>query len=314
MSHRKHVDECLNCGATTPGAFCPACGQEAVDAAVTFRDQMADFFSEVLSVEARLPQTVKQLLFHPGALTRAYNGGQRVRFVTPLKTYLFASVAFFLVLSFAASRGEPQVVHETGASSGGFGLSYSPPGSSIVHVDVGGDKATAGDGANDFRTADEFDRWLARPGNDKQLPAFLVPHIRSLLKSPSGFVGALVDMVSKASMVLVPIHALVLRLLYWRPRRLYGEHIVFSLHVHSFAYVVQTAAALVGLAASARVGSAVTWLTFAVSVVYVVAAARTAYAEGLVRSALKMVVAGTAYGVALLGVLLLTAGAVFFMN
>ncbi len=101
---RPHVDHCLNCGAATPGAYCSACGQEAVGGAVTFRDHVAHFFEEVFTVESRLPQTLRLLFTRPGELTRAYHAGERVRYVTPLKLYLFASVAFFLALSFSAPK------------------------------------------------------------------------------------------------------------------------------------------------------------------------------------------------------------------
>ena len=146
--HRKHVDHCLNCGAPTPGAFCSTCGQEAVDAAVTFRDQLAHFFEEVIGVESRLPQTLKLLLTRPGALTRAYNGGQRVRYVTPLKLYLFASVAFFLVVSVSAARGKTQIVSmDHGGPSVGLQLSGSPA-----------DPTKKPD--KEFKTAEDFDEWL----------------------------------------------------------------------------------------------------------------------------------------------------------
>src|ERR1700733_15378166 len=149
------------------------------------------------------------------------------------------------------------------------------------------------------KTQEDFDEWLKVPGNEEKIPAFVRPHFRTLLKSPDGFASALLDMMSKASLALVPIHALILRLLYWRSRRFYGEHIVFSLHLHSFAYVLYALSTLLGLAASADVGSTADTLAGLGGGVYAVAAARPAYAEGVVRSALKMTLAGFGYVIAL---------------
>ena len=105
-------------------------------------------------------------------------------------------------------------------------------------------------------------------------------------------------------MLLVPIHALFLRLLYWRPRRLYGEHIVFSLHLHSFTYLLLALSTLVGIFASPAVSSAASGIVMLGALTYCVRAARTAYAEGYLRSFLKMSIAGVGYGIALVAVLL----------
>lgn len=315
--HRRHVDHCLNCGAPTPGAYCAACGQEAVDAAVTFRDQMAHFFEEVFSVEARLLQTVKTLFLRPGELTRAYNAGQRVRFVTPLKTYLFSGAAFFLILSISAARApKPGPRHDGNGKVDGYGFTFGPPAAPGVHVTRGTETPDAG-ASHEYsvQTPEEFDEWLRSSDDAKGIPAFIQPHMRSLIKSPQGFVGALVDMISKASIVLVPIHALILKLLYWRrrgPRRLYGEHIVFSLHLHSFAYLIFGLSTLLGLFASNAAGSVADSIAILGGGAYSVAAARTAYGEGVVRSALKMTVAGAAYAIALVTVVSLAFAVVFF--
>jgi hypothetical protein len=263
-SKRKpHVDRCLNCGAATPSRFCPDCGQEAVDASVSVGDQVADFLSEVVSLEERLPRTAATLIARPGALTRDYNAGQRVRHVTPLKLYLFASVAYFLVASLA-----PSTIH------------------------VGNAMGAPLDAAETARVLADTASW----------PAFLQTALRRLLESPAGLSAALLDTMSKATLVLVPIHALLLKGVYRRPARLYGEHVIFSLHVHAFGYLAFTAASLIDLACGVE---GVSGLGALVAVaIYLVVAARTAYREGPVRSLFKTVVVGFGYGVALLFVAL----------
>ena len=39
---------------------------------------------------------------------------------------------------------------------------------------------------------------------------------------------------------LLPLFAVSLKLLYWRPKRLYVEHLIFLLHVHAFAFLLLT--------------------------------------------------------------------------
>jgi hypothetical protein len=322
---RPHVDQCLNCGAATPGAYCSACGQEAVGGAVTFRDHVAHFFEEVFTVESRLPQTLRLLLTRPGELTRAYNAGARVRYVTPLKLYLFASVAFFLVLSFAAPKAasprfervhnpKPEGMHVV---LGGAPWPSSAPSSSSSSSSApspgSGASPPAQTAPNSWTDAETFDEWLKKPENAGAMPAFIQPHVRALLKSPEGFMGGLVDLLSKASMVLVPIHALLLKLAYLRSRRFYGEHIVFSLHLHAFAYLA-FAIAMGGLVrAPDSVASGAESVVMIAGAVYASLAARRAYGEGLARSAIKMSAVGVGYVLALFAVVTLAASAAFFM-
>ena len=91
--------------------------------------------------------------------------------------------------------------------------------------------------------------------------------------------------------VLLPIFALVLKLLYIRRGRFYAEHFVFLLHVHSFVYILATAMLLlrnilpwwfeVGLGG---------WI-----LVYILLAMRRVYGQGWFRTGLKYWTLGWAY-------------------
>lgn len=267
--HKPHVDRCLNCAEPTPGAYCASCGQEAVSAHISFREQIADFVGEILSFEARLPQTIRVLFTCPGELTRAYNEGQRVRYVTPLKTYLFTSFVFFVVLSLAPQKSP------IGADPSGLRAMLDSP-------------------------------------DHAGIPALLVPHLENLLKSPEGFTAAVFDAISKATMALVPIHAALLKLAYLGKKRLYGEHIVFSLHAHSFGYAAYTLSNLGDLVPSQVLHSILGAGAFFSTWGYAVLAARRVYAEGFFRAFAKSCFVGLGYLLSLSLVLALSALAVFF--
>jgi hypothetical protein len=313
-SPRHHVDHCLNCNAPTPEHFCPVCGQEAVDAAVRFRDQVAHFFEEVLGVESRLPQTARLLLTRPGELTRAYNSGQRVRYVTPLKLFLFVGAAFFFVVSFSASRPHPTSVASQPALGSGYTITLGKPTKPSVNVNAVGAPGTDAGTTATFQNEAELDAWLAKPENAKAMPAFVRPHVRSLIKDPAAFQSSMVDLMSKATLVLVPLHALILRLLYLRARRFYGEHIVFSLHLHAFAYLLFGSATLLGVFLSSDGETTADAIALTGGSVYSVMAARTAYGEGWARSAMKMIVAGVGYALALTLATALVAAIAFFLS
>jgi Protein of unknown function (DUF3667) len=63
-----------------------------------------------------------------------------------------------------------------------------------------------------------------------------------MMKGGNGFGDSFVGRISWALLLLMPILALWLKLLYIRDRRYYVEHLIFSFHIHSFAFVVLTLA------------------------------------------------------------------------
>jgi hypothetical protein len=88
---------CLNCGSALSGNFCSDCGQENTDYRVSLGRLLRDLAEEVLSIESRLWRSLWHLVRHPGRLTRDYNFGRRVRYTSPLRLYLFCSIAYFFV-------------------------------------------------------------------------------------------------------------------------------------------------------------------------------------------------------------------------
>ncbi len=102
--------------------------------------------------------------------------------------------------------------------------------------------------------------------------------------------------------VMVPVFALLMQLLYWRPRRYYAEHLVFATHFFAFfllllpalhlaAYVVwratRAAKLTVPLLAS---DNFMTLLLLSICGVYLSAALRRAYPQGRVLTTAKCVV------------------------
>jgi hypothetical protein len=95
---------CLNCGDTTPGEYCAACGQRKTEVLVSLRAMIADALEDEFVLNRRLPRTIGNLLFRPGFLTLEHVNGRIVRYVRPFKLYLVSSVIFFLLLSFFSLR------------------------------------------------------------------------------------------------------------------------------------------------------------------------------------------------------------------
>jgi hypothetical protein len=79
------------------GAWCAACGQKWGPADPTWHDVIHEAGHEFLHVDGKIFRTLRLLLTRPGELTAELLRGRRVRYIGPLRLYLTASVAFFLL-------------------------------------------------------------------------------------------------------------------------------------------------------------------------------------------------------------------------
>ena len=63
---------------------------------LSLRGILNEWVREVVGIEGRLPRTLGKLFAHPGFLTRATLDGERDAYLSALKLYIVANVAFFL--------------------------------------------------------------------------------------------------------------------------------------------------------------------------------------------------------------------------
>ncbi|HEX6636432.1 MAG TPA: hypothetical protein VF033_02145, partial [Steroidobacteraceae bacterium] len=123
-----------------------------------------------------------------------------------------------------------------------------------------------------------------------------------------GAVGeTLAHNIPKAMFVFLPLLALCMKLIYWRPKRYYVEHLLFMVHNHAFVFMITAAVMLVGLIPF--VGDyawPLYWATFFYMVWYIYRAMRNVYRQGRALTLLKFFVLGNVYILAGFAVFLLT--------
>ncbi|MFL6568240.1 MAG: DUF3667 domain-containing protein, partial [Chthoniobacterales bacterium] len=108
---KKREDErglthCENCGTPLTGEFCSQCGQHAVDYKRSLWRVLIDAADSFLNWDTKFLSSIGVLLVKPWRLTNDFNAGRRARYVHPLRLYLLASIAFFLMLRFVHFSGE----------------------------------------------------------------------------------------------------------------------------------------------------------------------------------------------------------------
>lgn len=109
------------------------------------------------------------------------------------------------------------------------------------------------------------------------------------------FFRSSVRQVPTVMFLLLPVFALLLKVVYLRRSWYYGEHLVFALHVHAFAFTIFT---VVTLAALTSLGGWGLWLLVLIPL-YVYLAQKHVYRQGWIKTALKGGMLGFLYILAL---------------
>ena len=211
------VAECPNCGSELLRRYCAECGQKAPHPDdYSLREHVSDLVDQIASFDGRILRTLWTLISRPGALTVAHMAGRRARYLRPLQLFLLVNVLLFI-----AAPKAPM-------------FSYS------------------------------LDNYLEHAPPSPALTSRLVQqtsHASVIATDYAAAFDARVEAQRKSLIILfVPAVALVLQALFlWRrvspgvPRR-YGEHLVFSMHVLTFVWLVLTGWGV--LAALSRVTTA----------------------------------------------------------
>jgi hypothetical protein len=291
---------CLNCGDPTPGEYCPSCGQRKADVQVSIRAMVADLLEDELTVDRRLPATLRPLFFKPGQLTVDYVNGRIARYIRPFRLYLVSSVIFFVVLSLFSLRFIREAVALTEPSVAADTVSLADPATAdetaVDTAPAAPDDPRPSPDAGDRTMAflSDVNLNLGHPALDSAAAAKL----RQLSRMERGeaaerVVGDFLRYGSWVMFVLLPLFALVLKVLYIRRRRFYAEHFIFLLHTHAFVFLVFTVLLLLVMVGWSRgwvVAALHAWIA-----AYVYLAMRRVYGQGHFKTAVKWWTLGWVY-------------------
>lgn len=329
------AESCLNCGAPLRGQYCSICGQRARTRLISVWELVRDAVGDLFELDSRLWRTLVPLLVRPGRLTREYLMGRRVRFMPPFRTYLVLSLVFFLVAFFDPQQ-KLAILYEP-AEETAEGTEDTPRSPDEIRQDVYDDLEAEGivvdrpeppdtergldvrispDGpeANcnltDYST-EGMPEWLSRRLTKERLQLVCE---RVTARGGRAFLDQLLDNVPASLFVLLPLMALILKILYPLSRRYYVEHLLFVIHFHAFFFLILTLEILFSrLAAFLKLPDAVGYLAaFGVALyipLYLYKSLRRVYEQGRLSTILKFLVLLFSY---LLGFSIILAFAAFY--
>jgi len=320
-------ERCLNCGTVVTGRHCAQCGQASDVHVLSMKEVLGDVMHSVFHLDSRVWQTLRLLVTRPGELTREFIAGRHQMYLPPFRLYLVISLFFFALSALLPDSNfinlddekDPDVTASTSGREEQPAVDAKPAASVTGSVSKKQAPAELKDITGELRkeleaegvAPDEIEKALERDTSckiditdSKSLDSFESALGRACqkMKLDGGrhFAERFAATAPKLMFVFLPLMAGVALLFYWRPRRLYAEHLVVFLHNHAFTFLLIA----VGLCMSALSNLEIpgtgllTFLTFLLYCYlpyYVYRSMRVVYGEGRFRTLLKFFTLSTIY-------------------
>ena len=332
--------QCLNCDTELKGPYCYYCGQPDRNFMRFFPALLRDLMEDLFDLDSRFMRTLKPLLFKPGRLTRDFMNGRRFRYTPPMRLYIFSSIVFFLLAALLSSNAIELETKSTGNGIVRIGTDNEEKNQKVEEassqlppdlreqIDVEkaiseSDSEQAAEtwfDSKDISFNDEpWDR-ETNPVNIPWLPNWLNDRIndeveespekaKQINENPNLIVDKVFDILPVTMFILLPVVALIFKFWYVFAKRYYVEHLIFSLHNHSFIFtclivmllleLIESRFAITGNAAGE---TAMQWLAggiFAWIPVYLLISLRVVFQQGWLLTTGKFFVIGFSYMVLL---------------
>jgi len=332
---RPPLIHCENCDALLTGRWCSNCGQAAIDYRRSFRHVIVDALDSFLNFESKFFATIGWLIARPWHLTNQFLAGRRVRYVHPLRLYLLVSILFFFVVNYwaksihadpsklsAGDRAEiaadldkedipPKAKARVRHALDGKGLTQpeaqtSPPPattvtpqpSAIASPPPVASPSPSGDFGPlvqfDKPPSDKFEKWLEQRAKEK-----MGEHGSKMAL----FIATLFSNLPYMMLCCIPLFAFVLKVLYVRKHIFYIDHLVYALHIHSFAYLAIMLIVLITIGLNRSIPGtfagwiiAALWIAFATQIFLSI---RRVYRQGWFFTVFKFFLGGFAYFIVL---------------
>lgn len=266
--HHRSENDCLNCGTTVPDKYCTNCGQENLELRENFLHLMLHSVGHYFHFESKFFNSLIPLFTKPGYLTKEYFAGRRASHLNPISMYISISILFFFLFTANSNSNKKEILKEKEADKKTIVAETEIPAKDNITI-AGWDVPIEGLNAK-FREVkqDETKNALFR--------------------------NKLVSHLPKVMFILLPLFALILKLVNFRSKKFYAEHLIYSIHVHSFLFLFY--AILIALKWLLPFLSG--WIMFAgfiVSLWYIYRSMRTIYMSSRWRTVSKFMMLAFAY-------------------
>jgi hypothetical protein len=315
--------KCLNCGTVLSGSYCSYCGQKDEHLHEPFWKLAGHFVADFFHFDSKFFRTIVPLLIRPGFLTKEYIAGRRTRYMKPVQLYIFMSVVFFLLFFIAAtpsvenltglakgnaipvrdlmdsvSKNESEPIsmvidsikqalkEDSDFENSLISIdSIGKPEKNQLHFNIGQSEGLP-------KTVEEYNDSISKLSSDKR-PNFFTQYItRKSIEAnamdTNEFLKTWMENffhnLPKLMFLLLPIFALIMKLLYIRRKIFLVDHAIFALHYHSFLFLLFTIVLVLNLCVA--IPSLIS-ITIFIFLIYLVVAIHNFYKQSWMRSIMK---------------------------
>jgi len=233
------------------------------------------FVGHYFHYDSKFWQTLKALWFSPGKLTIAYWNQQRMRYLPPISLYIFISAVYFI----------------------GFYSSFHKDKTNTIHINRGHGVSFTNSIRN---TVDSLDDNMSEDTTQQSaFSAFITKKMDKVVKEYGGlenfFSEKVFHDVPKVFFLMIPLMALVLRILFLRKKGIYFvHHAVFSLHYHSFWFSIFFLSAINRIHGTV---DALRFILFLVAFIYMIVALRRVYNTGVAKAIIYSILISISYAI-----------------
>jgi hypothetical protein len=276
-----HRKACQNCGTALQGPYCHHCGQYDEKSKRPWWILVEHAPDSPNRFDSRILRSYGWLLVRPGRMTAAFLAGQRAKFVPPIRLYIFTSLIFFLALSASGfvllQPVSKRVVHGDDTTNNVTFELLAPPSTTPVFL------------PGDIEHSDDNVINIGRGDKQKKIT---VDQVIQLVNDPVRMSAFLTEWLPRVLVAAMPAFALLLGLLYIRRRRHLIDHLVLTLHLHSFLFAVGVL--LIGLRAATGI-SLPAFLLPGLLGLYFLLTIKRVYAQNWFKTLLKSFILFLAY-------------------
>jgi hypothetical protein len=309
--------------------YCPACGQKVQARRVPLMDLFHELGEAFFNVDNKIFLTLKALVI-PGKLTQLFFEGKRKQFVHPARLFLVTGIVFLAALNYMGlhevretfESGEEALLEkaflrdfrsnveqeyrdlkEQGAENAAWeaGLDtmmqiVGHPGDDSLNYGYLTYLPDSGFTTRQIRM-DRLD--MIRMEKDSlfehyQIQGFVGQTIMQQLvrvtRHPADFWKFAMGQVIWTLLIMMPVIALLMKLIYIRRNRYFIEHLYFNFHTHGFIFLLFTLTMVIPVSYAIRLPVA-----FGLGAIYVYAAFLRFYGQGWFKTLLKFSFIGLAY-------------------
>ena len=248
---------CANCLSPLAGPFCAQCGQHIADYHRSVWRFVTDFFENAFSWDNKFLRTVDPLLRRPGWLTQEFMAGRRVRYVHPLRLFLFTSFICLALLQW--THRDPAHARRTGdRASAASSAAASNEGDKEDEEEAAAPDPTPAQPPAAATPAEPSLRQIFRDTYKSHGKNAVPPDAAKLEAAGDAFQKKVAEATAKletankavefrervttnvqsklswVALAMLPIFALFMRLAFGSAGGYYFAHLVFSLHYHTF--------------------------------------------------------------------------------